>query len=141
MTFSGSLHLKRQDGIQHAIIDLSYAPSLAAIETFAAVAHSMSRATIEKGSFIQTDVYSSFPGSSGEIYDLEYAAHFKLRRQTPTADVVFRNFRLPAPNMDIFELIDGKGYRIKTSYGDTMAAALSILWAEPVSFDSGWLVH
>jgi hypothetical protein len=141
MDYSGAIYLKRVDGIQRASIDLSYAPSLAAIETFAAAAYPMTTAKIARISFIESNDLTSFPGLSEEIYDLEYAAHFKFRRLNPTNDVYFRNFRLPAPRMEIFELIENTGYRIKTSYGETMATALSTLWGDPVQFDSGWLVH
>ena len=141
MSYSGALHLDRGNFQAGAIIDLSYAPSLAAVETFAATCYTMTTARIAKASFIETVIQSAFPATSGDIYDLEYAAHFKFRRGAPDNDVYFRNFRLPAPKIAIFDLIQEKGYRINTSYGNTMAAALAVLWGEPLTFDSGWLVH
>jgi hypothetical protein len=141
MSYSGSLLLNRDDGHSGAIIDLSYAPSLAAIQIFAATCHDMTTAKIESASFVETAVLSGFPVTEGEIYDLEYAAHFKFRRVNPTNDINFRNFRLPAPKMAIFDQIENVGYRIKQSYGASMAAALSTLWGESLTFDSGWLVH
>jgi len=141
MDYSGTLQLKRADGFTKAIIDLSYAPSMAAIQTFASTCHGMTTANIARCSFIEATALESFPATPGEIYDLEYAAHFKFRRLNPTHDIYFKNFRLPAPRMELFDLIDKKGYRVKSSYGDTMAAALSILQGDPLSFDAGWLVH
>lgn len=133
--------MKREDGQARASIDLSYAASLAAIETFAATCYTMTMAKIARASFISSTDFTIYPAVAGEIYDLEYAAHFKFRRLNPTNDVYFRNFRLPAPKMEIFEHIQNVGYRIKTSNGETMAAALSTLWADSLQFDSGWLVH
>lgn len=141
MDYSGSMVLKNEDAQKRAIIDLSYAPSLAAIETFAATCHNMTAAKIARASWIQSKTFETFPANPGDIYDLEYAAHFKFRRSNPTNGIYFRNFRLPSPRLAIFELIQDTGYRITKSYGDAMAIALSILWEETVTFDSGWLVH
>jgi len=43
--------------------------------------------------------------------------------------------------IDVLELIEGRGYRVKQSYGDAMAAALSTFYGETLHFVSGWLVH
>jgi len=71
MDYSGQLHLSRGDGRARAIIDLSYAPSLAAVETLAGVCHGMTTAQIARCTFVAADD-PGLAATSGEIYDLEY---------------------------------------------------------------------
>lgn len=136
--YSGAIVLQRNQ--QKALIELSYAPTFQSVQTFAGVLHTLTTADIVKYTFTQSDD-PQLTGTGGDYNDLSLAAMFSLRRTDPQADVKFRKFRLPAPKMEIFEFIQDRGYRIKQSYGDTLAAAFSTLFGEEFVFDSGWLVN
>lgn len=137
--YSGTILFQRD--LQNALLELSYAPGFTEVQTLASVLHTMTTADIVKCTFTQS-MNPQLTGTGLEIPDTQFAAHFKFRRTDPSADVRFFNFRLPAPKMEIFQTIEGKGYRIiQDPYGDTLASALSALRGESLEFDSGWLVH
>jgi len=136
--YSGTILFERDQA--KALVALSYAPGFQEVQDFVGVLATMTTADIRKCTFTQsTD--PQLNGNGQEYAALSLAAHFKLRRVDPEADVRFRSFRLPAPKLDLFDHIPGVGYRIKQSYGDTLAAAFSTLFQEDFVFDSGWLVN
>jgi hypothetical protein len=135
--YSGTIIFEREQ--QEALIELSYAPGFMEVQDFAAVLHTMTTANITRCTFTQ-GADMTLDGTGGDIPDPSFAAHFKLKRTDPMADVRYKSFRMPAPKIEIFDHLPGIGYRIKQSYGDTLAAALSTLCDEEFIFDSGWLV-
>ena len=137
-TYSATILLENASG-REALITLSYAPSFQGVLDFASAIHLITTATIIKCTFSQSRDPQLF-GSGGEMNDTSFAAQFKLRRTDPNADIRFRSFRLPAPKLEIFEHIQGKGYRVKDLYGDPLAVAYSELMGEEFVFDTGWMV-
>lgn len=134
-----SATIQLQKGLSSALIQMGYAESDAALATFVGVISGMTNAKISRRTFtVGTDMGGS--ETSGNLEVLEFAAHFKLRRTDPNADVKFASFRLPAPKISMFDHIEGVGYRIKKADGDTLAAAFSAVTGEDFVFDSGWLV-
>jgi hypothetical protein len=136
--YSGTI-LFQQDQ-QKALVSLSYAPSFEAVQTFAAALHTLTTADIVDCSFTQA-VDPELIGPGGEFEDTSFGAQFHFRHTNPMADVPTRDFRLPAPQLSIFEHIPGRGYRIKQAHGEFVATAFSALMEEAYEFESGWLVH
>lgn len=136
--YSATIILDRDQ--KQAMIELSYAQSFAAVQTFAGVLHTLTTADIVRVTFTEA-VDPQLTGTGAEIADPSFAVMFKLRRTDPNADIRFKNFRLPAPKMEIFDHLPQVGYRVKKTYGDTIAAAYSALTGESFIFDSGWMVN
>lgn len=136
-TYSGTLQFRRDQ--QFAIVDLSYAPSLTGVQTFASVVHTLTTADIARCAFTES-IDPQLIGPGGTADDLNYGAMFQFRRANG-GDPRYVQFRVPAPRTAMLELVTGRGYKIKDSYGETLAAAFSALRGEPLTFERGWLVH
>lgn len=84
-----------------------------------------------------SDIYS-FEGEdpvSSPFGMVELAAICNFRESNGT----LWRLSIPAPKESIIEEVEGKGYRIKKSSGDTLATAFGGLYGKTFTFEEGWI--
>jgi hypothetical protein len=124
------------DEFPEAITHLSYAGNLAAVGAFAAAIQPYSCATVQAYSYTEQENspvgMTPAPGTNA----LEFQLIVKMRKPSQVGTV---QISIPAPDMTIFDELDGAGYRLQKTAGDAIAAAYSTLRGETYVFMNGWL--
>ena len=121
---------------QEATCHFSYSASLIALGTFAAAIQPYSVAEISEYSYTETENDPIMTPATG-TEALQFMAIIKMRK--PTGQLGTQQISIPAPDPDIFDFIDGAGYRVKENVGVAITAAYSILMGATYTFERGWL--
>jgi len=122
---------------QEATCHFSYSASLIALGTFAAAIQTYSVAEISEYSYTETENDPNLTPATG-TEALQFMAIIKMLK--PSGQIGTQQISIPAPDPDIFDFIDGAGYRVKDSVGISIAAAYSTLMGATYTFERGWLV-
>lgn len=121
---------------QEATCHFPYSANLSALGTFAAAIQPYSVAAVADYSYTETENDPAFTPASGEEA-LQFMAIIKMRK--PAGQFGTQQISIPAPDPDIFDFIEGAGYRVKNDVGVAITAAYSALKGETYTFESGWL--
>jgi hypothetical protein len=134
---TGNLVFRRDT--QREAVYLPFVPNLAALKIYADQIRPYSNAGIDTISFTQTDHldYSEIPGI---LEDPQILARIMLRNPEPAeGEYPYAQVVIPAPKVDNFEFVEGKGYRIKQTAGEAIAAMYSALTSKTYEFRDGWI--
>lgn len=99
--------------------------SKSALNNFATAFDSFSNAKIMEYDTIDN---TSFPGTFGDgVYKSVEAKALAIFRYTSGTSWKYLRVAIPAPDDDVIELVEGKGYRVTKGQGDAIAAMLRTL--------------
>lgn len=102
---------------------------------FAAYLQGYTKAAISYASFTESEVLSGVV-SDGDINDVGYYAILKIRNQE---DKQLLALPIPAPDFEIFEEEEDRGYRVKDDIGEAITAEYAKLSGLTLVFEDGWL--
>lgn len=130
-----SATIEYQLDAQHRVVYYQLGEEITALPAFAAVLQAYSRAGIMR---ITATKFVTYAGSetSGEIATTDLEAFVSLREQSTNKKYAVL---IPAPINTMFEYITDRGYRVKTTDGQAIAAAYSIFAGTTLIFEHGWL--
>ena len=134
ITTTGCLTLFRDDGGNgiYAEIHVPSATSLEAVQTFATVLAGYTTAKITEISWTQTIAVDDIPGSDAENQSLTEYAALSMRGDGHT-----KQFRIPAPNEELFITDDAGKTILSETKGTAFAEAYSALTGKTYQFIKG----
>lgn len=132
-------NIKFVHGHQREVVFLSLVQDLSALNTFANQIQAYSNAGIEDISYVVSRHIGN-PETPSMLEDTNIEARVMLKEDPPVeGEYPYRQVHIPAPKIDLFDLIDEKGYRLKQVVGAQIATAYSQLTGKTYVFQSGWI--
>jgi len=130
-----SATLEYQLDHQHRIVYYQLGDNIASLPAFATVLQAYSRAGVMRITATKSAAYAG-EETTGEIATTDMEAFVSLRDlNTGNKYAVL----IPAPIDTMFEYLNNRGYRVKESDGQAIAAAYSIFCGITLTYVDGWL--
>lgn len=134
ITTSGTITFQQPGTTLYAKMHLPRAASFAALRTFANALADYTEASIIAVSFSQEESIDDLTGDGNDV--LERHGMLLFRGEETKS----KNFAIPAPKENLFEVVEFEGLKIKKTKGEALAEAYSALTGETFTFVRGRLL-